>query len=86
MWLVEVHAVNQHLLHIPHAEFNLTFDLYESEHTGTLPYSGRDWYGPFIGERWTPMQGWSDVNAVHAGCDYDGVHNDTAASNLDADI
>jgi len=86
MWLVEIHAVNQHLLHIPQAEFNLTFDLYESEHTGILPYSGRDWYGPFIGERWTPIQGWSDVNMVHTGCDYDGVHNDTAATDIDADI
>ena len=86
MWMVEVHSVNQHLLHIPHAEFNLTFDLYESEHTGTLPYSGQYSYGPFIGERWTPMQGWSDVNTVHTGCDYDGVHNDTTAVDLDADI
>ncbi|MEE2606760.1 MAG: PKD domain-containing protein, partial [Candidatus Thermoplasmatota archaeon] len=86
MWSVEVHAVNQHLLHIPHADVNLTFDLYESEFTSTLPYSGRDWHGPFIGERWTPMQGWSDVNRVHTGCDYVGVHNDSAAADLDADI
>ena len=86
MWSVDVHTVNQHLLHIPHADINLTFDLYESEFTSTLPYSGRDWHGPFIGERWTPMQGWSDVNRVHTGCDYDGVHNDSVAADLDADI
>ena len=73
MWLVEVHAVNQHLLHIPHAEVNMSFDLYESEHTATLPYSGIETYGPFIGERWTPMQGWSDTNMMYTGCDYDGA-------------
>ena len=32
------------------------------------------------------MQGWSDVNRVHTGCDYVGVHNDSAAADLDADI
>ena len=86
MWMVEVHAVNQHLLHIPHAEINMTFDLYESEHTATLPYSGMASYGSFIGERWTPMQGWSETNLVYTGCDYDGVHNDTASAELSSDL
>tara|TARA_B100000029_G_scaffold424572_1_gene432458 strand:+ start:15919 stop:20544 length:4626 start_codon:yes stop_codon:yes gene_type:complete len=86
MWLVEVHVVNQHLLHIPHAEVNLTFDLYESEHTATVPYSGTETYGPFIGERWTPMQSWSDTNMVYTGCDYDGVHNDSASAELSSDL
>ena len=86
MWFVEVHAVNQHLLHIPYADVNLTFDFYEADYNDTLPYSGQDSFGPFIGERWTPLQGWSDVNTVHTGCDYVGVHNDSAAHALDADI
>jgi len=86
MWMIEVHAVNQHLLHIPHAEVNMTFDLYESEQTATLPYSGIETYGPFVGERWTPMQGWSDTNVVHTGCDYDGVHNDSNSADLNSDL
>ena len=86
MWFVEVHAINQHLRHIPYADINLTFDLHGADYNDTLPYSGQDSFGPFIGERWTPMQGWSDVNTVHTGCDYDGVHNDSAAVSLDADV
>ncbi len=86
MWPVEVHVVNQNLLHIPHAEINMTFDLYESEHTATMPYSGIEIFGPFIGERWTPMQGWSDTNMVYTGCDYDGVHNDTISFELSSDL
>ena len=64
----------------------MTFDLYESEHTATLPYSGMASYGSFIGERWTPMQGWSETNLVYTGCDYDGVHNDTASAELSSDL
>ncbi|MEE3269768.1 MAG: PKD domain-containing protein [Candidatus Thermoplasmatota archaeon] len=86
MWMVEVHAVNQNLLHIPFAEVNMTFDLYESEHTATLPYAGVESYGPFIGERWTPMQGWSNTNVVYTGCDYDGVHNDSTSADLISDL
>ncbi len=86
MWMVEVHAVNQNLLHIPFADVNMTFDLYELEHIAALPYAGVDEFGPFVGERWTPMQGWSSTNVVHTGCEYDGVHNDSSSVALDSDL
>ena len=86
MWMIEVHAVNQNLIQIPFADVNMTFDLYEVEYIATLPYSGVDTFGPFIGQRWTPMQGWSSTNVVHTGCDYDGVHNNSAAATLNSDL
>ena len=86
MWMIEVHAVNQNLIRIPFADVNMTFDLYEVEYIATLPYSGVDTFGPFIGQRWTPMQGWSSTNVVHTGCDYDGVHNNSAAATLNSDL
>ena len=35
MWFVEVHAINQHLRHIPHADINLTFDLHGADYNDT---------------------------------------------------
>ncbi len=84
MWSVETHVVNQYFNHIPFSSVNLTFDLYESEYFGILPYEGVDIIGPFIGKRWTPINGWSDVNNVHTGCDYDSVHNDSEPFELDS--
>ena len=85
MWFVEVHAVNQLAHHIPYALANLSFSAYESPLNGTLPYSGIDTFGPFIGNRWMPSTGWSGLNTVNVGCDYVGVHNDSAAVLLDQD-
>ena len=86
MWALDVHAINQNLLNIPLADVNITFDLFGDELNATLPYSGYAIYGPFVGKRWTPMQNWSASNTAHVGCDYDGVHNDTAPILIDDDV
>ena len=86
MWFVETHVVNQYLNHIPFSSINLTFDQFESEYIGVLPYEGIEELGPFIGERWTPVNDWSTVNNVYTGCDYDSVHNDTQSFELISDI
>lgn len=78
MWRAEVSVVNQNHRNIPFADVNITFDNYNPEHLDTLPYSGREVLGPFVGQRWTPLQGWSANNTAYTGCDYDGVHNDSA--------
>ncbi len=85
MWVIDVHTVNQNLLNIPFSSVNITFDLYEEELNATQPYSGRVYYGPFVGKRWTPMQDWSETNTAYVGCDYDGVHNDSAPLALTED-
>ena len=85
MWFVETHVLNQYLNHIPFSSVNLSFDNYESEYFQILPYEGIDILGPFIGERWTPISGWSEVNNVHTGCDYDLVHNDSESFELNSD-
>ncbi|MED5273461.1 MAG: right-handed parallel beta-helix repeat-containing protein [Candidatus Thermoplasmatota archaeon] len=77
MWRAEVSVVNQNHRNIPFADVNITFDNYNPEHLDTLPYSGREVLGPFVGQRWTPLQGWSANNTAYTGCDYDGVHNDS---------
>ena len=84
MWFVETHVLNQYLNHIPFSSVNLSFDNYESEYFQILPYEGIDILGPFIGERWTPISGWSEVNNVHTGCDYDLVHNDSESFELNS--
>ena len=86
MWLVDANVINQHLRNIPYSDINITFSQYESDFTTTLPYSGRELVGPFIGQRWTPVQGWSLNNTMNMGCDYDGVHNDTIPMQLESDI
>ena len=85
MWFIETHAVNQLSRHIPLAQVNLSFESWDSDVVETLPYSGFSTLGPFVGTRWIPTQGWSVDNTAYVGCDYDGVHNDTAALTLDAD-
>ena len=85
MWFVETHVLNQYLNHIPFSSVNLSFDNYESEYFQILPYEGIDILGPFIGERWTPISGWSEVNNVHTGCDFDLVHNDSESFELNSD-
>ena len=59
MWFIEVHVMNQYFNHIPFSSINITFDQYESEYIGVLPYEGLDILGPFNGKRWTPLNGWS---------------------------
>ena len=86
MWLVDANVINQHLRNIPYSDINITFSQYESDFTTTLPYSGRELVGPFIGQRWTSVQGWSLNNTMNMGCDYDGVHNDTIPMQLESDI
>ena len=86
MWFVEVHAVNQMNRNIPFAQVNLSFASWESSLNQTLPYIGIGNLGPFIDQRWTPTTGWSDPNTVFVGCDYDGVHNDSAPVTLDDDL
>ena len=86
MWLVEANVINQNLRNIPYSDINITFSQYESEFMTTLPYSGRESVGPFIGQRWTPVQGWSLNNTMNMGCDYDGIHNDTIPMQLESDI
>ena len=86
MWFVEANVVNQNLRNIPFSDVNISFNQLEAEFNHTLPYSGRDVVGPFIGQRWTPVQGWSQNTTMSLGCDYDGVHNDTAPVLLTSDI
>ena len=85
MWMLDVHTINQNLLNIPMAQVNITFDEFESEVLETQPYSGMFDYGPFIGQRWTPVQGWSASNTAFVGCDYAGVHNDSEPTQIDGD-
>ena len=77
MWRAHVGVVNQNHRNIPFADINITFDSYNQEYLDTLPYSGHEVLGPFVGQRWTPLQGWSANNTAYVGCDYDGVHNDS---------
>ena len=86
MWFIEVHAVNQLLRHIPYAEVNLSFSSWEVDQSATLPYHGFETLGPYVGNRWIPSQGWSADNTAYVGCDYDGVHNDSASITLDDDL
>ena len=86
MWFIEAHAVNQLSRHIPLAEVNISFESWESEESTSLPYRGFETLGPFVGARWIPSQGWSQDNIAYVGCDYDGIHNDTAAVTLDLSL
>jgi len=86
MWFIEAHAINQLARHIPLAEVNISFESWESEESTSLPYRGFETLGPFVGTRWIPSQGWSPDNSAYVGCDYDGIHNDTTAVTLDADL
>jgi len=86
MWMVDVHTINQNLLNIPMAQVNITFDEFESEVLATQPYEGMFEYGPHIGQRWVPIQGWSSTNTAYVGCDYSGVHNDSVPMQIDGDI
>ena len=86
MWFIEVHAVNQLLRHIPYAEVNLSFSSWEADQSANLPYHGFETLGPYVGNRWIPSQGWSADNTAYVGCDYDGVHNDSASITLDDDL
>ena len=85
MWMLDVHTINHNLLNIPLAEVNITFDQFESDVVATQPFAGMFDYGPFIGQRWTPLQGWSSPNTAYVGCDYDGVHNDSEPMQIDGD-
>ena len=85
MWMVDIHTINQNLLNIPMAQVNITFDEFESEVLATQPYSGHYNYGPFVGQRWTPLQGWSSTNVAYVSCFYDGVHNDSEPMQIDGD-
>jgi hypothetical protein len=85
MWMVDVHTINQNLLHVPLAQVNISFQQFESEVFATQPYEGIFDYGPFVGGRWTPLQGWSPTNNAYVGCDYDGVHNDSQPMQIDGD-
>ena len=85
MWGIEVHTINQNLLNIPFAAVNISFEQFESELFANQPYEGVSEYGPFIGQRWTPLQGWSSTNSAFVGCEYDGVHNDSDQLPLDSD-
>jgi len=85
MWNIDVHTINQNLLNIPFASVNISFDQFEDEVFATQPYGGLYDYGPFVGKRWTPIQGWSQTNLAYVGCDYDGVHNDSASILVDDD-
>jgi len=85
MWVLDVHTINQNLLNIPFAIVNVSFDSYEDEINRTQPYEGYSDFGPFVGKRWTPLQGWSQSNSAYVGCDYDGVHNDTLPISIDQD-
>ena len=67
MWMLDVHTINQNLLNIPMASVNISFDQFESDVNATQPYEGRFSYGPFIGERWTAIQGWSNINTAYVG-------------------
>jgi len=85
MWMIEVHTINQNLLNIPLASVNISFEQFESDIEATQPYEGAYEYGPFVGERWTPLQGWSVTNTAYVGCDYDGVHNDSEPMQIEWD-
>ena len=85
MWNIDLQTINQNFMNIPYAAINFSFDFYENDIIALMPYSGRSNYGPFVGMRWTNDQGWSGNNTVNSGCDYDGVHNDTASFLLDSD-
>ena len=85
MWTIDVHTINQNFLNIPLAQVNITFQEFENEVVATQPYEGMFDYGPFVGQRWTPMQGWSSTNTAYVGCDYDGVHNDSEPIQVDGD-
>jgi hypothetical protein len=85
MWNLEIHTVNQYFMNIPYAEVNISFDIYEENLTTTQPYSGNYLYGPFIGKRWLPQEGWSSDNIVNSSCSYDGIYNSTDSLILTSD-
>jgi hypothetical protein len=85
MWNLEIHTINQFSMNIPFAEVNISFNILENNLTATQPYSGNYLYGPFIGKRWLPQEGWSSENIVNSGCSYDGNHNNTSSFTLNSD-
>ena len=85
MWSMEVHTINQNLLNIPFANVNISFSQFDDDLDAIQPYQGVGEYGPFVGKRWTPLQGWSENNSAFVGCEYDSVHNDTAEIVIDDD-
>ncbi len=85
MWNLEIHTINQNLMNIPMAMVNISFENYEAEIISTQPYEGFQTYGPFIGKRWTPVQGWSETNSAEVGCGYDGMHNSTGILEINDD-
>ena len=85
MWAIEVHTINQNLLNIPFANVNISFSQFDDDLDATQPYEGVEEYGPFVGKRWTPLQGWSENNTAFVGCEYDSVHNDTTPIVIDDD-
>ncbi len=85
LWMVDLWAVNQRGNGLPYSLANLSFDQFQTDVSLTLPYDGNALLGPFIGKRWT-LSGTSAETLMWAGCDYDGVHNDTEAITLDGDL
>jgi len=83
MFTLNVWAVNQHSHGLPNAQVNLSFDQFEADVFATLPYSGNDEFGPFIGER-TTSTGTSSTTKVWVGCDYDGEHADVGPIDVDS--
>ncbi len=83
MFTLNVWAVNQHSHGLPNAQVNLSFDQYEADVSATLPYSGNQLFGPFIGTRSTTT-GTSSITQSWVGCDYDGEHADAGPFNVDS--
>ena len=82
---LKVFAINQNLLNIPMAQADISFDMYEDNYSTTLPFSGFETLGPFVGLRWLPSGGWGQQNHANVSCTYDGETNHTSPIAIDDD-
>jgi hypothetical protein len=85
LWMVDLWTTNNRNNGLPYALANLSFDQYNNPFSLTMPYSGNAILGPFVAQR-RALSSNSAMTTMWAGCDYDGLHNDTTALTLDADL
>jgi len=83
-FFLKVFVVNQYSMNIPNSEISINFSEFENPKVISLPFSGFDELGPFIGKRWNSTN-WSETNIVNITCNYDNTSNSTELVSIDED-
>ena len=83
-FFLKIFVINQNSMNIPNSEFTINFSEFENSRTITLPFSGFDEIGPFIGKRWNSSD-WSETNQANFSCNYDDTENSSNPVDIDED-